>query len=185
MDQLIDKIWDIVKIGAGNICAKDTDICFGESKKETFKNWVERLYDNLLEYMEDAEKPLDRHKMAAIFIVAVIKAEVLEGERREAVFVGNYILAAEVGFSYMRKVLNEKLEEKLGVETKNIERFYFPKANSCPTDYFRIFYRNLYFADTNEEWGLNPLDIAERLFLLEYLTLEHNDIEPSILKEYE
>ena len=34
MDQLIDKIWDIVKIGAGNICAKDTDICFGESKKE-------------------------------------------------------------------------------------------------------------------------------------------------------
>lgn len=187
MTPLINEMWDIVKIGADAMCAEDSRIRFKESQKHVFENSCKKIYDDLLEYMEDKEKPLDRHKMTAIFMISVIKAEVLEAtkEGENTVFVGNYVLAAEVGFSYMRKALNEKLEEKLKEKVKPIQGFYFPQANSCPTDYFRIFYRNLYFANTNPEWNLNPLDIAERLFLLEYLTLEHNQIQPNLLKEYE
>ncbi|MCR2048367.1 hypothetical protein NSB25_13820 [Acetatifactor muris] len=185
MTPLINEMWDIVKIGAETMCAEDSNILFEESKKQAFEASCRKIYDDLLEYMEDKEKPLDRHKMTAIFMISVIRAEVLEGAREDVVFVGNYVLAAEVGFSYLRKALNEKLGEKLKDKMKPIKEFYFPQANSCPTDYFRIFYRNLYFANTNPEWNLNPLDIAERLFLLEYLTLEHNGIQPNVLKEYE
>lgn len=187
MKPLTNEIWDIVKIGADAMCAEDSKIRFKESQKHVFENSCKKIYDDILEYMEDKKNPLDRHKMTAIFIISVIKAEVLETTNKDedAVFVGNYVLASEVGFSYMRKALNEKLEEKLEGKTEPIQEFYFPQANSCSTDYFRIFYRNLYFANTNSEWNLNPLDIAERLFLIEYLTLEHNQIQPDILKEYE
>lgn len=185
MTPLINEVWEVVTVGANAMCAENAEIRFNISKKDMFEGLCKKIYSNLLQYMEDKDKPLDRHKMAAIFMISVIKAEVLDATKTQDVFVANYVLGAEVGFSYMRKALNERLEERLGDETKSIEKFFFPQANSCPTDYFRIFYRNLYYANTNNEWNLNPLDIAERLFLLEYLTLEHNGIQPSILKEYE
>lgn len=185
MTPLINEIWDTVKAGANAMCADDSKIHFKESAQHIFANSCKTIYDNLLEYMEDKEKPLDRHKMAAIFMISVIKAEVLDApEEENTVFVGNYVLAAEIGFSYMLKALNEKLKEKHNGNVEPLQGFYFPKANSCTTDYFRIFYRNLYYANTNKEWNLNPLDIAERLFLIEYLTLEHNQIQPDILREY-
>lgn len=185
MKPFIDEIWNTIEVGANLICTKDSDVCFDESKKKIFGESCEIMYHELLEYMEDKEKPLDRHKIAAIIMISAIRAEVLQGKRKNDIFVANYVLAAEVGFSYMREALNRELEKKSGTAIEPINNFFFPKANSCSTDYFRIFYRNLYFADTNKAWNLNPLDIAERLFLLEYMTLEHNGIDPNILKEYE
>ena len=132
--------------------------------------------------MKDSSKPLDRHKIAAILIISTIRTDVLKSTKKNEndIFIGNYILATEVGLSYMLQILNEELEKR---ELPPIEKYYFPEAFSCKTDYSKIFYRNLYFSNENADWGLNPLDIAERLFLLEYITLLKNEIDTSILKE--
>lgn len=180
MFALFEKTWDLVKIGSEIMCEEDCDIKFDSTKEKTYKELCEILYNKILEYMAEEESPLDRHKVAAIVMIAIIKSNILTSTK-EGRFMGNYILAAEVGLSYLLKELNDKLSER---GQKNIDKFWFPDALSCPTDYLKIFYRNLYFAHTNAEWNLNPLDMAERLFLLEYMTLEKNEIIPSILREY-
>lgn len=42
--------------------------------------------------------------------------------------------------------------------------------------------RNLYYAKT--DYKLNPLDLADRLFLVEYIALMKEGIDPDTLKDY-
>ena len=79
----------------------------------------------------------------------------------------------------MQSQLNKILVDK---NLQPIKALWFPKAVSCKTPYFEIFCRNLYFSNNSDKWGLNPLDIAEKLFILEYVTLEKAGIDPQILK---
>lgn len=181
MTPLIDRTWELINVGLDIMSKADKTIEVDLSVKDDYKENFKRLYDIVVQYMESKENPLDRHKIASIIMISIIQTDVIKSLRKEGVFVGKYILATEVGLSYMLGELNDKLECK-GVQ--RLEKYIFPKAMSCPTDYFRIFYRNLYYAHNNKEWNLNPLDIAERLFLLEYITLEKNGIDPSILNEY-
>lgn len=180
MSALFIKTWELITVASEIMCKENSDINFDTSKENIFKELCTNLYDDVLKYMAEEKSPLDRHKVAAIIMIAIVKSDILTSSK-EGRFLGNYILATEVGLSYMLKELNDKLAEK---GKKKIDEFYFPQAMSCPTDYLKIFYRNIYFANTNTEWSLNPLDMAERLFLLEYLTLEKNKIDPSILREY-
>ena len=187
MEKLVCRIWDNVEAGANVMKMNDKSIELQglQKKKKTFETEFMNLYEKINEkYMLEDTESLDRHKVAAIIMISIIKSEILsvrDKESQNKTFLGNYILATDCGFSYMLKELNIKLGE---LEQKEIKKFFFPEAMACETNYYRIFYRNLYFADSDEDWGLNPLDIAERLFLLEYVTLEKNDIDPSILKEY-
>ncbi len=187
MDTLISRVWDSVYAGAQLMHNNDGNLKINTSKsyQEAFeKNFME-LYEGIQKnYMKNCDEPLDRHKVAAIVMISIIKCNILEVENNsntEKTFMGNYILATNCGLAYMLTELNRKLEN---LEKDKIKKFFYPQAMACETDYYRIFYRNLYFTHTNKAWGLNPLDIAERLFLLEYMTLEKNNIEPSILKEY-
>ncbi len=181
MTPLIEKTWDAFCVGAKIMCNEDPHIIFDPSRKENYFNTFKRIHAQILQYMEDEKLPLDRHKIASIIIVSGLTANVLESQNEKGVFLGNYILATEVALSYMLGELNEVLKEQ---GQNAIDSFFFPKAISCNTDYFRILYRNLYYSQNNAEWGLNPLDMAERLFLLEYMTLNKNGIDPEILKEY-
>ena len=45
-----------------------------------------------------------------------------------------------------------------------------------------IMCRNLYYA--KNDYKLNPLDLADRLFLVEYIALTKEGIAPDILKDY-
>lgn len=181
MDELIEIIWKKIYVGISIMCKEDSQVVYDKSKKEKFKSNFTLLYDQLSKYMEDPTKPLDRHKVAAIIIISIIKSNILTstGNTKERIFVGNYILASEMGLSYMLAKLNEKLSDN-----EKIDKYFFPEAFSCPTDYFDIFYRNLYYVNDNEDWSLNPLDISERLFLLEYITVDKKGIDLNKLKEY-
>lgn len=181
MTPLIEKTWDTVCVGAKIMCNEDSQMVFDPSRKENYFSTFKKIHAQILQYMEDEKLPLDRHKIASIIIVSALTANVLESTNENGIFLGNYILATEVALSYMLGELNEILKEQ---EQKTVDSFFFPKAISCNTNYFRIFYRNLYYSQNNAEWGLNPLDMAERLFLLEYMTLVKNNINPEILKEY-
>ncbi len=90
-------------------------------------------------------------------------------------------MAMRVAIDYMIASLNRKLKEKgKSIEVNGIT---YPVALSCKTPYFEICCRSLYYA--RKHYMLNELDIADRLFLLEYITLKDIGINPSILKEYE
>lgn len=184
MTPLIQRTWEAICVGAEIFCKEDEYITTNISANayDLFQKNFKELYNDILNnYMENQNNPLDRHKVAAIIIISIIKAEILKTKKENSgLFMGNYILAVEVGLSYMLGELNEKLKEH---EEKEINLFLFPNAISCNTNYFRILYRNLYYANNNKKWGLNPLDIAERLFLIEYRTLEKNGINPDNLKE--
>lgn len=184
LEKLINKIWNITSQGAQMMKDECGEVTYNKKSKEYFGKTFESLYVYIAnEYMRCPDEPLDRHKVAAITIISIIKADVVTSDysSEDNIFFGNYTLATDSGLQYMLSELNKRLHEK---GMRQVERYYFPIAMACETDYYRIFYRNLYFANNNEKWNLNPLDIAERLFLLEYMTLEKNGINPEVLKEY-
>lgn len=184
LETLLDKMWNVIEQGVQLFISEDNKIKYNRDSKRIFKDTFVNLYKKIVEnYMENTEEPLDRHKVAAITIVSIIKADVLICSKIEAnnVFLGNYILATDSALTYMIEEMNKRLYHK---GERVLNGYVFPEAMACETDYYKIFYRNLYFADSDVDWRLNPLDIAERLFLLEYITLEKNGIDPSVLKEY-
>ncbi|MCM1038966.1 MAG: hypothetical protein NC314_08260 [Roseburia sp.] len=180
MENFYKEIWNNVEIACDY--AKSEEIEFDGTKRVIFEKKCRELIDIVEQYMNTSSETLDRHKMAAILIIAIIKAEPLVCKKKHAdsVFVANYVIAVEVGLSYMRELLNEILET-LGENL--IDKYFFPESWICENGYFRVFYRNLYFTNTNVEWELNPLDIAEKLFLLEYITLLKKGIAPTKLNE--
>lgn len=185
LEILVDSMWDLISDGAELIVAESEGIEFSKEKARFRENFL-ALYDKISQnYMQHPESPLDRHKIAAIIMVSVIKSELLKQVKSEEQegkrYLGDYILAVDCGLEYMLYEINRRLESE-GVETLN--GFCFPEATACRTSYYNIFFRNLYYANTAEEWHLNPLDIAERLFLLEYITLKEKNIDTNIFKEY-
>lgn len=185
MNATTENIWQLLDVSVEKLQEKDSNIELdSESKNEfdsIFKKNIKKIKKN---YMKTKVKNLDRHKVAAIIIFSILKSKAVKYEgnvKKGEIFIGQYVIAASVGFTYMQSCLNTALEKK---GQKPIEKYCFPTPMSCNREYFEVFCRNLYYADTGKEWGLNPLDIADRLFLLEYYTLIKNDIDPSILNEY-
>ncbi len=184
MTELINKTWELLECTVKEMKKKDSKIHFENSAKEIYRKKFTDLYNYIKkEYMKNSVKNLDRHKVAAITIVCIIdsnaisyKGDIDDGGK----FFGQYLAAASVGISYMQNMLNYLLTNK---NEKNISRIWFPNAVSCDTPYLEIFSRNLYFSNEEADWKLNPLDIAEKLFLLEYITLEKNEINPLILAD--
>ena len=182
-ENIVSKILRLIDDAASIMCQENENIEFHGKRYTDFKAIFKAEYDHIADhYMEKPEEPLDRHKVAAIIIVSIIKSNILEGKAAEGyVFLGNYILATDIALLYMLNEINKRLTLK---GEKEISQYFFPAAMSCQTDYYMIFFRNLYFAHTDDAWRLNTLDIAERLFLIEFMTLEKNGVDPSILNEY-
>ncbi len=182
MKPIIDSIWNAVKEKIEYLQDDDKNIIFDDSKYDAFKNEFENLYESIKEkYMNKHVTALDRHKVAAVMIVSLLKTNVIAYKKisDKFVFIGSEMIATEIALSWMCQNLNERLNElKIEVE---ITEYIMPRAFACDTPYFEIFSRNLFFAQEN--YKLNPLDIAEKLFLLEYITIIKNNIDPILLHE--
>lgn len=159
----------------------DNKLELNEEKKDDFFNRFREIYDEIKRtYMRSDVVELDRHKVVAAQIIASIECDLITRKvKADEVFLGLYMIALEVGFNWMIIGLNDVLK-KAGVN-KEILQYTMPEAFACPTRYFEIFSRNLYYSYVKGK-GLNPLDISEKLFLLEYITLLDNGINPSTLK---
>lgn len=162
-----------------SIYASDDRVIFKHNFDKFNACYVEQYKYILNEYMKKKEDSLDRHKVAAIIILSVIEAGFLETKSSDPKFTGNYALAVDVALNYMLDEVNEILTQQ---GQKTLEGFLFPEATTCKTEYYKIFYRNLYYIDKNDKWKLNPLDIADRLFLIEYIMLLKRGIDPNIIK---
>lgn len=180
----VDSIWTAI-LKANELYSKSDDIEFDISpeKKKDFSDSFEQEYNRIKEtYMASNVNFLDRHKVAAIIICTIIKERIIINKREldsNSIFMGLEMIALSVGLSYMQRELNDFLRRK--GETKLVNSYTMPIAMACDTDYFDILSRNLYFA--NRDYKLNPLDVADKLFLLEYITLKEKRIDPLILKE--
>lgn len=179
---IVDKIWTL----AGEFCNQakndDSNICFVSGNYDKYKERFFELNDMILrEYMKDGVKDLDRHKIAGIAIVSLLDSAVIQykGELKEKRFFGKYTITASVAISYMQDNLNNMLN---ALDRDQISKIEFPKAFSCDTDCFEVFCRNIQFADENEKWNVNPLDISEKLFMYEYITLLENKIPIDLIR---
>lgn len=133
--------------------------------------------------MSDSVQELDRHKLAAIIICSIIMADSLQVTSTYSedrfVFDGNEKIAVDIGLSYMRSSLKELLSKEPN-EAVKFDDFILPEASMCDTDYTSILCRNLCYA--KRYFKLNPIDLANTLFLIEYITLQHVSISSETMK---
>lgn len=183
MNKALESIWDAIII-AKDKYSSNANITFvvDEQAKLNFFSKFKDLYNSIKhEYMRSEVLSLDRHKVAAITVCEIIDCNIIqpqtipEGKK----FIGAEMIALSIGLSYMQTALNSALISKdVG---KYIRSYVMPIALNCETDYFDILARHLYLAKKN--YSLNPLDLADKFFLIEYLTLKENGINPLILKD--
>lgn len=182
MRPLTDKVWSLLEEEFENN-RSNPNLKFDASKKEAFQKEFENTYHQFLEtYMDETVRHLDRHKVAAIIIVSLLEVAPLSYENldEDFFFVGQEVAAFKIGLAYMLEKLNEKLlSRKIN---KKLKKFTFPNAQSCPTAYMEIMCRSLYYTKT--KYMLNPLELANELFLLEYISLTKEGIDPDLLKDY-
>ena len=161
----------------------DDALFLNQEKFDSFKSRATELYESIKHnYMKGTVDNLDRHKVAAVMIVSAIECEVVEYRKplqENSVFLGGEMFSTEVALTWMLDSMNEKL--KINGAGIQIFDYYMPEAFTCETPYFEIFCRNLYFA--KKHYKLNPLDIAEKLFLIELLTVTKNGVDPILLHE--
>lgn len=183
MRKALESIWQSVK-KAKDIYSKfdDIEIDISREKEEEFSLKFKKMYNEIkAKYMDESVKNLDRHKVAAIIICTLIDTEIIRSKKQMedgCVFLGAEMIALSIGLSYMQRSLSNILIEKNILNI--ITSYHMPKAFSCNTNYFDIFARNLYFS--RKDYTINPLDISEKLFLLEYITLLKEGIDPLKLK---
>lgn len=183
MTPLIENVWNLLSDEYNKYNKENPNFKFDKTKKSDFKQIFCTKYDDVMtKYMDSSVEYLDRHKVAALIIISLLEVDAISYENLDpdCVFIGSELLALKVGLAYMVEKLNEKLCSR-GIK-KIIDEFNFPNAQSCDTSYIDIMCRNLYYAKS--DYKLNPLDLADRLFLVEYIALSKEGIDPDILKDY-
>lgn len=160
---------------------KYAEIIVSHNAKEII--WQEYLKFNKqckINYMKDVNGKLDRHKVCACYMYAIIKSNVLSCGLADSDAENNYVclnenLAITVGMSLLRAFIITAIENNdLCENLKNelMERIEagiaFPKCNHG--EYRKNFVSELHF--TREENNYNVLSLANILFLLEIHSLE-------------
>lgn len=141
------------------------------------------VYDN---YMHSSVEMLDRHKVSAIAVVEFIRANLVSYdnplEASDAAIMPDCIIALQTGFAYMQQEFNALLNF-YGLEP--IDTWDWPTPLTCPSNsFFAIMARHLYFtknrrSQENEAFrtNFNELDLAERMYMVEWLTITNKNIE--------
>jgi len=177
-------IWKIVERQARDIISENEEcFSFNQNSMFVFFQKFEKYIDMIkTKFMSPEVKDLDRHKVAAIIICSIIESEIIQLNyicNDEEAFIGNEKLAVTIGLSYMRDTLKRMLQGVPGEEA--FEEYHFPEPFACNTKYINILCRNLFYS--YNEFMLNPIDLANELFLLEYISLLQCGIDLDVLRE--
>lgn len=180
-----DSVWDLVEKEAKVIANRyPQNFKFNDNSeyifKQKFDDYVEKIKSK---FMQSDVIDLDSHKIAAIIICSIIEANVIkviyEYDEEKMLFDGNEKIAINIGLSYMGAVLQKLLQGTK--EEGKFDEYIFPKALMCDTEYKVILARNLYYAKTY--FMLNPIDVANTLFLVENYTLMKLGIDLDVVRE--
>ncbi|MBD5543249.1 MAG: hypothetical protein HDR01_03120 [Lachnospiraceae bacterium] len=178
-----EKIWEVVI----NPTIQDYQNRYSEivvsynAKEAIWQEYVNLNRHVKLTYMRDAGGKLDRHKVCACYMYAIIKANVLscrlaDSDTEQSYLALNENLAITVGMSVLRAFVlssincNEELSEatKASLGKRVDDGIIFPDCNHG--DYRNNFASELHY--TKKENNYNVLSLANILFLLEIHTLQ-------------
>lgn len=186
-------LWNLLEKIASDYEKYKVEITFNQSCKQIFADSFECRYQEIKEkYMDQHTEHLDRHKIAAIFVVEGINANVITRTLdNESIFIGQENLLYRVAFSYITQACNITLKTNSEGKCKELQKFTLPKALSCNTTYVDVmcrydFYDKKY--SSSAEINVRILKLAEKFFLLEYIAIlsyygEEADEILQILKE--
>ena len=149
--------------------------------------WTQYVSENekCRTYMDDAVKNLDRHKVAACYMIALLIAEPFSfynyAEEKNSFIVVTEQLAISVGLAILRSFIlckrgrkNEERPEEELIESKKVFKNGFSYPNSDEVDhgnYRDNFAIELYF--TRMEKCYNILSLSHTLYLLERYNILH------------
>lgn len=180
-----ESIWQHVENEMKDITKKFPNMFeYNENGKSIFSKNFDKYFNDIKDKVMRTEvKGLDSHKIAAVIICSIIKADALSvaayDYEADKIFDGNEKVAVKVGLGYMAAALKKILEGT--AEEGKFTEYIMPQALMCDTKYMTIICRNLYYAKTYYE--LNPIDLANTLFLFEQFTLLQKGVDSEILRK--
>lgn len=163
-------------------------LSFHSERKNDFFESFSRYYNIIKnQFMTPETKGLDAHKQSAIMVISSLETNIIEQLQEEGkVALGAQAVILDVALSYLEKSINNKLK---GIGVKTV-RLKLPTALACETSYFNILRRILYYEDPRVKrddsfykMSYNVIEWADRFFLLEYITLLNNGIDPQLVKD--
>ena len=182
MNVTINLLWEKI-MEAGAELAKENseqDLVVYNDAKDQFSKWFCMYNERIGQYMKEPSDFLDRHKVAASIICAILKADIFGISKKtkqdeNTVSFANEIVALNVALSYMYAELNKAFNRGEVPYNKLFDEYVFPRPYSCDKNYKFVICRDLYFSQTDFE--LCPLSIANLLFTLEDYSFVANHIE--------
>jgi hypothetical protein len=189
-----DQIWSVViKPTMDDYANRFSEIVVAYNAQEAI--WQEYMNFNQhckLRYMVDAGGKIDRHKVCACYMYAIVKANTMscklaDSDTEQSYLALNENLAITVGMSLLRAFVlasidsNEVLSigEKELYKSRIAEGIVFPECNHGV--YRENFASELHYSDLERNY--NILSLANTLFLLEIHTLKTEAVHKQKKKE--
>lgn len=201
MKGAIKKAWDALR-DVCNQLDENEDVRFVEDNYSEFERFFTSYYKLFLDkFMTEKTTELDEHKQTAVIVISAIQANaIIQSTKEGEIALAPYAVALKVGLSFLLDRINEKLlncKDKLRMGDKQgdeeeikIDEFYLPYPLACDTPYFESLCRILYFENGGAEkegigypMAYNIVEWADRFFLLEFILLQQNGINPWLLRE--
>lgn len=181
-------IWNAVIKESSLMMKKDPLLVMYTDSEKLFHENFNYFYSLISDkFMKLKDEHLDRHKIAAVIICAILKSDVLgiacghnSSQTIDDIFLANEKLALNIALSDMyQRLIIEYQMEKIPYEGI-FKEYIFPRPLSCDREYTEVICRDLYFA--KKYFELDPLSIANFLFLLEAFSFEASKIGIDINK---
>lgn len=184
MTAIKKSLWESFKNEAKKIVENNINLKFNEDKVDEFNKEFDNLYNLIIKTcMADDVKNLDAHKQAAIGAIVFSKIAPItcnEVIPEDEAFIVNESLGLSVALSCMHDYLNTRLNQN---GKKSLEIPYeMPTPLNCSDNFFFIMCRTMYYNRMDGIIDKTVLNLANILFLLEYITLQDQGISLQDLK---
>lgn len=173
MTKTIKSFWDLLEEYCTILNDKGFQIVLHKEKYEEYKKAVQSRYEKYkTDYMVVSKvENLDRHKTAAILVTQGLDQHIIGTSNKVKdgqIDIGAQKVLLLCAFDYMLAMINYIIRER-NSSLEPIKSFCYPQAWACKTNYIDIISRSLYYAQ--KDYKLNDMELAEKFFLLEYITV--------------
>lgn len=184
MTAIKESLWASFKNEAERLVENNKDLEFYADKKSEFDKEFDALYGLIMEQcMAKDVDNLDAHKQASIGAIVFSKIAPIGSKvaiSDDEVFIVNESLGLSVALSCMQDYLNTRLQRN-GKNTLD-KPYDMPEPINCNDNFFFIMCRTMYYNKLNGIIDKTVLNLADILFLIEYITLQNNNISLDDLK---
>lgn len=177
MDDYLKIIWkEIVKQCRKYMEEDQTLVLYTDAEELFYRNFKYFHSFIMKKFMILGEDKLDRHKIAAIIMCAILESNIVGISKEErdksddSIFLVNEKISVDVGLCEMQRLLKKEFEGGKFPYDAIFEEILLPVPLSCNREYTEVICRDLYFSKMY--YTLNPISLANFLFLLEAYTFQ-------------